>query len=66
MMRTIMIQQHSFIIDDYVHSASQRPEFVHSAAWHTDSRHHDPLWWENIQILALSRFLSPSSQSVGR
>ena len=43
MLRTIMIQQHSFIIDDYVHSASQRPEFVHSAAWHTDSRHHDPL-----------------------
>ena len=43
MMRTIMMQQHSFIIDDYVHSAShQRPEFVHSAAWHTDSRHHDP------------------------
>ena len=67
MMRTIMIQQHSFIIDDYVYSAwHQRPEFAHSAAWHTQSRHENPLCSGNIRDSGLGFIPAPSSPSVGR
>ena len=67
MMRTIMIQQPSFIIDDYVYSIwHQRPEFAHSATWHTESRRENPLCSGNIRDSGLGSIPAPSSPSVGR
>lgn len=67
MVRTIMIQQHSFIIDDYVYSTwHQRPEFAHFAAWHIESRHENPLCSGNIRDSGLGSIPAPSSPSVGR
>ena len=67
MMRTIMIQQHSFIIDDYVYSTwHQRPEFAHSAVWHTESRHENPLCSGNIRDSGLGFIPASRSPSVGR
>ena len=60
MMRTIMIQQPSFIIDDYVYSIwHQRPEFAHSATWHTESRHENPLCSGNIRDSGLGSIPAP-------
>ena len=67
MMRTIMIQQRSFIIDDYVYSIwHQRPEFAHSATWHTESRRENPLCSGNIRDSGLGFIPASRSPSVGR